>query len=37
MTELTARVTDPASGVPELIRCALERMIADIQLIEENV
>ncbi|MGH8252283.1 MAG: IS110 family transposase [Steroidobacteraceae bacterium] len=37
MTELTARITDPASGVPDLIRCALERMIADIHLIEENV
>lgn len=37
MKELTTKITDPASGVPQLIRCALERMIADIRLIEENV
>jgi transposase len=37
VTELTARISDPTAGVPELIRCTLERMIADIRLIEDNV
>jgi transposase len=37
MAELTARIADPESGVPALIRGALERLIADIRLIEENV
>lgn len=37
MEELAARISDPDSGVPELIRCTLERMMADIRLIEENI
>ncbi len=37
LTELADKISDPAAGVPELIRCTLERMLADIRLIEDNV
>lgn len=36
VTTLTARATDPASGIPDLIRCALEQLFAEIRQIEEK-
>ena len=37
MAELTRQVADPTSAVPALIRAALERLIAEIHVIEENM
>jgi len=33
MAELVARITDPASGIPDLIPCVVEQLIAEIGLL----